>query len=52
MIIVLLLIILVIGYTHPWVDIYKDYRGVQHVTLWYSNYKGERKFINLIGDQK
>jgi hypothetical protein len=52
MILILLLIIIVIGYTHPWIDVYTDYRGVRHITLWYSNYRGERKFINLIGGQE
>jgi len=50
--ILLLLLIFCIVYTHPWIDIFKDFRGEQHIILWYTNYKGERKFINLTGDQQ
>lgn len=41
----------VITYTHPWIDKYIDYRGDKHTVLWYTNYKGERKYINIIGSQ-
>ena len=41
-----------LSYTHPWIDVFKDFRGVKHIVLWYTNYKGERKFINLTGDQQ
>ena len=52
--IILLLIWVIITYTHPWIDVYKDYRGIKHTTLWYTNFMGERKFIiiNLPGDQE
>jgi hypothetical protein len=43
---------LVIIYTRPWIDIYNDYRGVKHITLWYTNLKNERVFINLTGSQE
>lgn len=49
MLIILLIIFFIILYIRPWIDFYKDYRGIQHVILWYDNYKGERKYINLIG---
>jgi len=48
-IIILLIIFFITLYIRPWIDIYKDYRGIQHITLWYNNHKGERKYINLIG---
>ena len=37
-------------YYNPWIDIYKDYRGEKHIVLWYNDLKGERKFIDLLGD--
>lgn len=52
MILLILILYIIISYTHPWIDIFKDFRGVKHTVLWYTNYKGERKFINLIGDQQ
>ena len=50
--VILLILWAVITYTHPWIDSYTDYIGGKHTVLWYTNFKGERKFINLIGDQK
>lgn len=41
----------IIVYTHPWIDTYTDYRGEEHTVLWYTNYKGERKYINIKGSQ-
>lgn len=52
MIWILILLIIIICYTHPWIDKYKDYRGVKHIVLWYTNLKGERVFVNLQGDQE
>lgn len=52
MILLILILYVIISYTHPWIDIFKDFRGVKHTVLWYTNYKGERKFINLTGDQQ
>lgn len=43
---------MIITYTHPWIDYYTDYRGIKHLVLWFTNVKGERKFINLIGSQE
>ena len=48
----ILLIILLIFYFRPWIDIYTDYKGIKHIVLWYTNLKGKRMFINLIGSQK
>ena len=50
--IILLLIFLCVFYTRPWIDRYKDYRGIEHIVLWYTNHKGERKFISLVGGQE
>ena len=50
--VILLILWAVITYTHPWIDSYTDYIGEKHTVLWYTNFKGERKFINLIGDQE
>jgi hypothetical protein len=52
MILLILILCIIISYTHPWIDVFKDFRGVKHIVLWYTNYKGERKFINLSGDQQ
>lgn len=48
----ILLIILLIFYFRPWIDIYTDYKEIKHIVLWYTNFKGKRMFINLIGSQK
>lgn len=50
--IILLLIWAILAYTHPWIDVFKDYRGTKHIVLWYTNFKGERVFINLKGGQE
>ena len=52
MIWILLILGIIIAYTHPWIDVYKDYRGATHIVLWYTNLKEQRKFINLIGGQE
>jgi hypothetical protein len=50
--IILIILWIVLTYTHPWIDSYTDYRGEKHTILWYTSYKGERKFINLVGSQQ
>ena len=51
-IIILILLILVIGITfQPYIDSYIDYRGQHHIILWYNNLKGERKYLNIKGEQ-
>lgn len=52
MIVILAIILIVFLYTHPWIDSYKDYRGIKHTVLWYTNFKGDRKFIYLTGGQE
>lgn len=49
----IILLLILITYTRPWIDVYEDYRGIKHIVLWYSDFKGERrcKFIE-IGDQE
>ena len=48
MIIVLIFILYaIIVWTHPWFDFYDDYRGIKHIMLWYTNYKGIRKYIQI-----
>ena len=42
----------IITYIHPWIDYFQDYRGINHVFLWYTNFKGERKYIELTGGQE
>lgn len=53
MIFIILFILLLILYIYynSYIDIFKDYRGKYHIILWY-DYKGKRKFINLLGSQK
>lgn len=48
MFIVLLILLLVIVYIkfNPYLDIFKDYRGIRHYILWY-DWNGERKNIHL-----
>lgn len=53
MIAVFLLIIFVfILYCRPYIDYFKDYRNKTHLLIWYFNFKGERKYIDLIGSQE
>lgn len=51
MIWIIFLLILIV-YTHPWIDVYNDYRGTKHIVLWYTDFRGKRVFINLIGGQE
>ena len=48
----LIIIWVVVTYTHPWIDSFKDFRGTKHILLWYTNFKGERKYVDLTGDQE
>ena len=48
----IILLIFCVVITYPWIDIFTDYRGIQHIIFWYTNFKGERKFINLLGSQE
>lgn len=51
--ITLLIVIFIISiYTRPYLDIFEDYRGEHHIILWYNNFKGERKYINIRGSQQ
>ena len=52
MTLILFLIILLFIIFQPWVDVYNDSNGINHIVLWYTNLKGKRMFINLIGSQK
>ena len=51
MILLIILCLILLVYTCPRIDSYTDYRGIKHLVLWYTNLKGERDFINLIGDR-
>lgn len=50
--IILCILWVIITYTHPWIDSYIDFRGQKHVVFWFTNHKGERKYINIIGSQE
>jgi len=50
LIIIILGLLLIINIYNPYIDCFYDYRGEYHIILWY-NYKGERKYINIIGNQ-
>ena len=52
MIIILVIILLVLAFTNPGIDSYTDYRGIKRIILWYTTFKGERKFINILGSQE
>lgn len=45
----IIIILFLIFYLRPWIDIYTDYRGIKHIILWYTNLKGERNYINIGG---
>lgn len=51
MIWLIIIIAIVFMYTRPWLDIYTDYRGVKHKILWFTDFKGNRKFIDFGGSQ-
>lgn len=50
----LLIILIGLGLVYLWysLDIFVDYRGKFHIIIWYTNSKGVRKFINLLGSQE
>jgi hypothetical protein len=51
LIILITFIVLALGITfQPYIDSYIDYRGKHHIILWYSNIKGERKYLNIKGE--
>ena len=47
--VILILVWCILMWCHPWIDKFEDYRGIKHTILWYTNFKGERKFVNLNG---
>lgn len=49
---IIILIMFVLLYIHPWIDNYTDFRGQRHIVLWFTNHKGERKYTNIIGSQE
>jgi hypothetical protein len=49
-IVILVLILLIKNIYDPYIDYFYDYRGEYHIILWY-NSNGERKYVNIIGDQ-
>ena len=49
--IVMLVLWVVLAYTRPWIDEYIDHDGQKHVVLWYTNFRSERKYINIVGSQ-
>jgi hypothetical protein len=48
---VILIILVIIGIYDPYIDCFYDYRGKYHIILWYNDSKGQRKYINIIGNQ-
>lgn len=52
MIWILLLIIIMLFYFQPWVDVYTDYRNQEHIVLWYTNLKGTRSYLNIVGNRE
>ena len=50
LLILALLILLFMSIYSPFIDIFKDYTGKNHIIIWY-NYKGKRNFIDLLGGQ-
>lgn len=52
LIILITFIVLALGITfQPYIDSYIDYRGNHHIILWYNDLKGERKYLNIKGEQ-
>lgn len=45
--IIFVLIMLVI-YFNPYIDIYYDYRNNLHIVFWYS-YRNKRNYVNILG---
>ena len=49
--IIIIIVLLLIKYIYdPYIDCFCDYRGEYHIILWY-NFEGQRKYINIIGNQ-
>lgn len=35
-------------YVHPWIDFFTDeYTGKKHTIIWFTNFTGDRKYIDL-----
>ena len=51
-IILTILVIVIIGIYDPYIDCFCDYRGKYHIILWYNDNEGQRKYINIIGNQE
>ena len=49
---VILIILVIIGIYDPYIDCFYDYRGKYHIILWYNDFEGQRKYINIIGNQE
>lgn len=51
LIIIILILLLIIYIFSPYIDFFIDYRGKYHIILWYNDFEGQRKYINIIGNQ-
>lgn len=47
-IIVLILVVLLL-HTSPYIDTIKDRSGKRHYLIWYTNFKSERVYIDITG---
>ena len=47
----IILVIVIIGIYDPYIDCFYDYIGKYHIILWYNDSEGQRKYINIIGNQ-
>lgn len=47
-IIVLILLVLLL-HTNPYIDVIKDHSGNRHYLIWYTNFKSERVYIDITG---
>jgi hypothetical protein len=49
---IILIILVIISIYDPYIDCFYDYRGKYHIILWYNDNEGQRKYINIIGNQE
>jgi hypothetical protein len=48
---IILVLLIILGICDPYIDCFYDYRGEYHIILWYNDFEGQRKYINIIGNQ-
>ena len=49
--VILIIVLVLLIYLNPYIDIFTDYRSKKHILIWF-NFKGVRKHFDIMGNSK